>query len=256
MGCDIHLFVEAKGGKRDDWSLVKRTIHVATDYQEERVFRVGWGEGRNYDVFAMLANVRNGRGFAGIDLGDGFTPIDTPRGIPSDTSIDYLDETESYGMDGHSHSYFSLRELLDLEPKGYWDNSTTHRGVLLRDEFEQLQAQGRVESLEGNTAWLNGRPDSWAGDISGPAPKDIFQVNWVESYRRSAGWLLNTTLPQLTELADSYELRSYFHEGAQLTNGPGRPWLTLIPAGKDALDFERPVIDLGERVRIVFFFDN
>lgn len=43
-----------------------------------------YGDPRSYNTFAMLANVRNGRGFAGIKTSDGFPYIHEPRGLPAD----------------------------------------------------------------------------------------------------------------------------------------------------------------------------
>jgi hypothetical protein len=58
--------------------------------------------GRNYDRFAVLADVRNHHGC---------NPIDHPRGVPDDASYNVRKENERWGMDGHSHSWFSLQEL-------------------------------------------------------------------------------------------------------------------------------------------------
>ena len=41
---------------------------------------------RNYNLFAILANVRNGTAFAGCKTGEGFNPISNPKGVPSDAS--------------------------------------------------------------------------------------------------------------------------------------------------------------------------
>lgn len=76
MGCDIHLFVERRtdagweqvpNPESDDWA------HPARWYHE-----------RNYHLFAILASVRNGVGFAGVKTGDGFNVIAEPRGLPDD----------------------------------------------------------------------------------------------------------------------------------------------------------------------------
>ena len=51
-----------------------------------------WFGDRNYDLFAMLANLRNGVGFAGRRRGEVLDPIDEPRGIPEDASPEYREE--------------------------------------------------------------------------------------------------------------------------------------------------------------------
>lgn len=83
-------------------------------------------DGRNYDAFAILADVRNGRGFAGVKTGEGFNPIADPKGVPSDASPEYKEEVESWEGDGHSHSYFTVAEL-----KAYnWNQTTISSGLV------------------------------------------------------------------------------------------------------------------------------
>lgn len=78
MGCDIHLFVEVRPAAEGHrfWKKVDRCVRLLDkwDYTvTERQLR--FDEGRNYDMFAQMADVRNGTGFAGVDMGDGFIPI-------------------------------------------------------------------------------------------------------------------------------------------------------------------------------------
>lgn len=82
--------------------------------------------GRNYDAFAILADVRNGRGFAGVKTGEGFNPIADPKGVPSDASAEYKERVEDWKGDGHSHSYFTVAEL-----KAYdWNQTTIKSGLV------------------------------------------------------------------------------------------------------------------------------
>jgi hypothetical protein len=60
--------------------------------------------GRNYTLFAKLAGVRSWHGDSAIC---------PPRGIPDDASDAYIYITKQWEGDGHSHSYFTLKELLD-----------------------------------------------------------------------------------------------------------------------------------------------
>lgn len=59
MGCDIHLMVEVKDRKTNQW-----TEYDVADGAIKFI-------GRNYNLFGILANVRNGFGFAQIDTGEG-----------------------------------------------------------------------------------------------------------------------------------------------------------------------------------------
>jgi hypothetical protein len=137
MGCDIHFFRERftsdnnYSGPRDlsedrnirieqiidDSPLIKRW--VAADLWELldddywSCYEV-YSE-RNYYVFSILADVRNSS-FGGQGRVD---PIDYPRGIPNDASSAYLYYTNKWSGDGHSHSYFTLKELLEVDWSEY-----------------------------------------------------------------------------------------------------------------------------------------
>jgi len=65
---------------------------------------------RNYDLFAILAGVRNGVAFAGSPTspypeGEKFKPIDEPRGLPPEVSEVVAKQSARWGEDGHSHSF-------------------------------------------------------------------------------------------------------------------------------------------------------
>ena len=260
MGTDIHLHVEAQGTADNRWHKLERSLSYSDLFGRTTTsINFRWGEGRNYDVFAMMADVRNGRGFAGVDLGDGFIPIATPKGIPEDADYNIHEEAEQWGVDGHSHSYLTLRELLDLEDSGYWDNKTEHRGVVMRAELEQAKNDGIVLEVneDHNTARLSGPPRSWAGGISGPDPTDIFRISWEGTYRESGGWLLNTTIPLLRELGDSYEMNHFFGEGIKKEREEagieGNFYPTVITDPHRAMEHW---VDVADRIRLVFWFDN
>jgi len=122
MGADIHFYVEKKvDGKWRIQGDVSR--EVEDDYTHINVNSV-FSSDRCYNSFAILADVRNGRGFAGIKTGEGFNPISAPRGIPKDASDEYKEIVEQWGVDGHSHSYHTLRQLLDYD----WMQETQLQG--------------------------------------------------------------------------------------------------------------------------------
>lgn len=262
MGCDIHFYVERRN-KKGVWVFTKpvkppcntcegtgkkqfapkATAEYNADVGAPCWFCDGKGidpypsyySGRNYDLFAMLADVRNGRGFAGIKTGEGFNPIAEPKGLPDDASKQMKKAAEDYGEDGHSHSYLTLAELEKYD----WDQVTQHQGYVTSYEYEEWVEKGKV-----------GGPSSWCGGVSGGSVKIVtnFQmeeliregkagkkseekvgpfgigasyytpIKWHEYYRESAGSFYTKTLPALRELAEKH-------------GGP-------------------------ENIRIVFFFDN
>lgn len=133
MGCDIHIFVERKEGNK--WVVVKGINPLIEFYQnlmqkplysrnkqyyleqlkyvrtyKPKVYENWIYSDRNYQLFAILANVRNNFNII---------PIDYPRGLPKDISNVVFEEYKSYGISTHSASYFTLRELLEFD----WDGN-------------------------------------------------------------------------------------------------------------------------------------
>ena len=70
--------------------------------------------GRSYFLFALLANVRNGYGEKAL------VPFSKPRGLPDNISPEVKKRYIKWKGDGHSHSYFTIDELLGFD----WDKTT------------------------------------------------------------------------------------------------------------------------------------
>ena len=133
MGCDIHICIEAwseretfrtlfKGDRRlllpRGWSCVNEW----KDEEDESRYPLTWCH-RNYNLFAILADVRNGIGFAGIDTGEGFIPISAPKGLPDDVTAEVKQWSDGWGVDGHSHSFLTLAEIFEFD----WTRTTKCR---------------------------------------------------------------------------------------------------------------------------------
>lgn len=88
MGCDIHLHTEVKIG--GVW------LHYGCPDVT-----------REYKVFAKMAGVRN-REYCP------FTPLASPRGMPSNASALTRFACKAYGVDGHSHSWLGAKEISQL----------------------------------------------------------------------------------------------------------------------------------------------
>lgn len=99
MGTDIHMYVERKIA--GSWQLI----------ESEDL-------GRNYALFAILADVRNGYGFGGVQKHKPIEPINFPRGLPDDTSNEVREEHGVWDMDAYSCSYLTARELLAADWHG------------------------------------------------------------------------------------------------------------------------------------------
>ena len=154
MGCDIHAIVERKTfpyGGRESW----RWRNSGTP-----------GISRNYVLFSLLANVRN-------NWETEFPYLDEPRGVPgyeiktgnygqfeSLGEITDWNETPSdayeslvlnWGVDGHSHSWVTLRELKDAEEliEGYdWEDGVPE---YILDDYNNLLEYMEQQKYDGQT---------------------------------------------------------------------------------------------------------
>lgn len=180
MGTDIHLYIERrteKGYERvrpPPWPCSWCGGGKQPPTRGDACFNCG-GKGkttreyhdRNYDLFAMLADVRNGRGFAGTDTGDGFKPLARPRGKPRGTSIKDTPESVDYEnpsfiyLGDHSFSHATLAELLAYD----YDRKTKHRGTVGAATYAAWVEAGR-----------KGPPRDWSGGVMGPKVKHVTQA--------------------------------------------------------------------------------
>jgi hypothetical protein len=189
MGCDIHCYAEIKENgiwrgitlaERNslpdpDWFRFAENSKVGNDkyWQERRrMWKEGkidrWVEdteeeeivdakafeievGRNYSLFAILADVRNY---------DNFTPIAMPKGLPTDVTKHIKKLSDEYGCDGHSHSYIDMEEFKKFTKEAKQETMT---GVVSVEEFK--------------TYIKMGEPMSYCGSIMG---KDIRMVSQDE----------------------------------------------------------------------------
>ncbi len=163
MGTDIHSIAQVQvDGK---W----RTVAVG----------IG-GDPRSYNMFAMLADVRNGYGFAGIKTSDPFPVIHERRGLPSDLALNEDGDSLTiksedlllswdYGADAlgskvlkvqlwmgdHSHSWCLLSELESFVERIASKHQSTLYGVIDRTEYDAAKKEGRQFK-------------DWCGDVYGP----------------------------------------------------------------------------------------
>jgi hypothetical protein len=156
MGCDIHGLCEVK--QNGVWKVNTDEVFPNPYYDSKpeydwqaNEFQTYPDTGRNYDWFAILADVRNGRGFAGIKTGDGFNIIDDPRGVPDDATEEWMEEVNGWRGDMHSHSYLHVKDFNDFD----WAQKTWKRGCITLKEYKRIKTQ----KLE---------PNDWSGNVSGP----------------------------------------------------------------------------------------
>lgn len=176
-----------------------------SEYDNPAVFEDWLYDGRNYDLFGILANVRNGRGFAGVKTGLGFVPIAMPKDLPADVSATVKEKSDGWGCDGHSHSFHTVADLLAYD----WHQCTFRQGVLHEQEYKHYKETGS--------------PESWSGDVLGssvckisnedmdallagtfaraPGLEYYTLCKWMVEYKGSAGSFYTDAMPKLQELA-------------------------------------------------------
>ena len=148
MGCDIHILTERKYEDKwfncDNW---KYNYYFGKDEYEKQFDLKPVYTHRNYELFSVLANVRNGASMwetmAGIgDKAVSLPYISEPKGIPEDCCIHTKEYIDIWDCDGHSHSYFTIKELYN-----YWINmslKTKRSGVLVGQVLEDFDEKGII----------------------------------------------------------------------------------------------------------------
>jgi hypothetical protein len=169
MGTDIHSLAEVRG---DDgiWRAVGRvfpypyhradrptTWHWYDDSQPEGARTYIANERfnnqpvyqRNYRLFACLAGVRNGRGFAGVTTGNAVEPIAEPRGVPDDASPEWLGVVDHWGADLHSMSWLTIEEIAAYD----WNQEVLNVGYMTEKEYLALKETGEPPSSYSGGVW-------------------------------------------------------------------------------------------------------
>ena len=222
MGTDIHLYVE----HRVDGKWASADVWEPSKYEDDKtILTVPYGkhfyDNRNYDLFAILAGVRNGRGFAGIDTGDGFVPIAEPRGLPDDMSPEMLKESEHLD---HTPSWLLLSELLAYD----WTRTTTKRGWIngpqMLDWYDKrcgpkeycggISGQNIVyDTPEALAQAVKETPDDWnerREAVKRTLTNTYAQVSWTTPYYHAASDFLSECVPRLLRLGKPEDVRIVF----------------------------------------------
>lgn len=204
MGTDIHLIVQAKRDGR--WALVEPPALDWHDDYDRKYKR--WCSDRNYDAFAILADVRNGYGFAGSETGEEMIPVVAERrGLPPEITPEEADY-DRLNLGDHSFHWLTLRELVDYP---HWDKQRLVYGVVPARKYH--------DDFKGKPARVNGGPGEYCSSIMGGgtrmldeaqylqigAPiddKTHVRIKWPETYAFSAGRWYTRFLPSLRAWAD------------------------------------------------------
>ncbi len=244
MGCDIHMVVEVKTEKEWEEALSFLDCNdcdatgVNKYVKDSKPGSCYWCQGsgrissyrdRNYDAFAILANVRNGEGSGGCDTGDSFPSIAPNRGLPDDF---HTDDEEKYHYDtwmgDHSFTWLTLKELLDYD----WTRSRVCRGIVTAKEYRKAK--------------VTGKPDSYCGGVWGLGTETVSNEK-MAALITAAVLLGDTELNQLTKYYTQLDWNETFAECAGNFHSRFIPGLVKL-----AEDNNVP----PENVRLVMGFDN
>ena len=114
MGCDIHSYVEERHD--GEWRISPQVYE--SDYRlygsgvfldDEYKACCSPVKDRNYDLFGFLAGIRSNSPRCLMLIGEQSWVV---RGVPDDASSEVLKERQERGVDGHSDSWLTLRELV------------------------------------------------------------------------------------------------------------------------------------------------
>ena len=106
MGCDIHSYAEKKvNGK---WEKVGEVFPM--DEWDRNYYKKDFNDSpfdwRSYPMFGFLADVRN---YSNSEY------LSEAKGLPDDISKEVQEKADDWEGDGHSHSWLSVKELLDFD---------------------------------------------------------------------------------------------------------------------------------------------
>jgi len=148
MGCDIHLYTEAQKTVNDKLQWINidnwRFNPYFTDGTdgEQKMEVKNLYRNRNYDLFTLLAGVRDYTGA---------TPfIADPRGIPEDASPQTKEEAQRWGGDGHTHSWLTLAEIREFHESG---PTKKYTGLITQEDSKNLD-KGKFPN-----SWCQGSSD-------------------------------------------------------------------------------------------------
>jgi len=206
MGCDIHIIAEVK----EDGVWRENTDKVFYDTWPSEGNHAEPNSNRNYDWFAVLADVRNGRGFAGVKTGDGFIPIADPRGTPDDCNEAWKQSVEEWGIDMHSTGWLDANDFVEYD----WTRKALKQGSIPLHVYANLE-KGAAPKSSGH-AWgrdvINLTPEkadkllkSGHEDLPGENLRHNVLVQWEVQYREYFNKEWENIIDPLIALTKKYE---------------------------------------------------
>ena len=207
MGCDIHLYIEYKNkkvafdGYKDNWHSFGKSINT----------------GRNYAMFALMANVRN-------YYSDGKLPVLVePRGIPEDVGYIAKDDNQLYICEDEGENYTTMERA---------------------EKWVESGSSKFIDNQEGKPTWVT-HPDwhshSWLTTSE-------FETIINQYLELESGWHKERVAEHMTFVEqNNIKLESWAYAPPVMNDEP--EYQVVLASMKR---FE----ELGYDARIVFWFDN
>lgn len=193
MGSDIRMFVEKRN--QGKWESINGQFSNETmdiSYGDEFYFE------RNYELFAILAGVRNGEGVDGPGSGHKFNQISTPKGLPNDISHYVKFQYEKQAVDEfstHDCSWLLLKELLEFD----WTQIAKVQAYVSSQVADDFYKSGLIPNSidckhKSNRVIKLGYP----------------RIEWTSTYAERAGMFFDEVIPKLSSLGQPEEIRIVF----------------------------------------------
>jgi len=181
---------------------------------------------RNYAKFALLGDVRNGYGFAGVKTFVPLQAISKNRGRPNDISK----EAEAKLSNEHSDGWVTLQELLEYD----YTKPLGETGVITERQF--------LDAI-----YHRKDPESWSGGVSGKDIVVLSPENWINLFasRDTFG----------VKIDGQYDPTKTYY----IQYGWEVPLATAVPDVLEMIEYLKPLVPKGgtpDDVRVVFDFDS
>ena len=184
---------------------------------------------RNYTLFAVLSNVRNNNGIRPLPFSENGVPEDPSPGVEKNCSLN--------DSDLHSHTYFTLEDLLAVDPN---EIAEDHSEVILFADQYQIYKE------------------------TGKAPEDAQEYPWDHSEETR-----EVTPEEMTMLLMSNDVKklakrrkSKDHDGEMIRMGPyvkvvvPRSYKQIVPMLFEVVVPELQKLGKPDAVRVVIAYDN
>lgn len=160
MGTDIHAVWQKRNTPEEAWQDIPSN----------------WEQDRHYQLFAVLADVRNGYGFAGVPTGQAVTPISEPRGLPEDFEhTDYEHKLPWNALSAEYQAWWAKYEhIKEGDPIDYWMGDHSFSWLSATEMLEWFKfapsviKQGIIDRPTYNKWDGKAAPAFYCGGVSGP----------------------------------------------------------------------------------------